>query len=113
MVNKIPVKPKQRWEVIFRENNKWQCGIYVPEFTSKNQITFLEKHNVPEFFYLVRGSITLVLSRDGKEIVEVPMEKNVIYIVDEWHNAYRPRGKEGVALVIERVDVKTEFLKLK
>ncbi len=113
MVNKIHIKPKQRWEVVFRENNKWQCGIYVPEFTSKNQVTFLEKHNAPELFYLVRGSITLILSRDGKKITEVPMEKNIIYIVDEWHNAYRPEGVEGVALVIEREDIKTKFLKLK
>ena len=55
----------------------------------------------------------LVLSENGKEIIEVPMEENTIYIVSEWHNAYRPKGVKGIALVIERTNVKTEFLKLK
>ena len=43
---------------------------------------------------------------------EVPMKEGVIYIVDEWHNAYRPGNVEGIALVIERVGVKTEYIKL-
>jgi len=113
MVNKIPIRPRQRWEVVFKDNNRWQCGIYVPEFTSRDQIVWLEKHDGPELFYLVEGSIVLVLSENGKEIIEVPMEKNTIYIVNEWHNAYRPKGVKGVVLVIEKTDVKTEFLKLK
>ncbi|RLG72997.1 MAG: hypothetical protein DRO23_09675 [Thermoprotei archaeon] len=113
MVVRIPIKPKQRWEVVFKDNNRWQCGIYVPEFTSKDQVTWLEKHDGPELFYLVEGSIVLVLSENGKEIIEVPMEENTIYIVNEWHNAYRPKGVKGVALVIEKTNVKTEFLKLK
>ncbi len=113
MVTKIPIRPKRRWEVVFKDNNRWQCGIYVPEFTSREQIAWLEKHDGPELFYLVGGSIVLVLSEDGKEIIEVPMEKNTIYIVNEWHNAYRPKGVKGAALVIEKTDIKTEFLKLK
>ena len=31
------------------------------------------------------------------------------YIVDEWHNAYRPNGETGIALVIEKTDIKTEY----
>ncbi len=112
-MQEIEIKPKGRWEVVFREADKWQCGIYVPEFTSIEEITWLEKHDAPELFYLVRGSVVLVLSPDGKEIREVPMREGVIYVVDEWHNAYRPRGVEGIVLVIERVGISTQYLKLK
>jgi len=113
VVHEIPVRPKQRWEVVFEENGKWRCGIYVPEYTSKNQVECLEKHNAPELFLLVKGKIVLLLSHDSKEVVEVPMKEEVVYIVDEWHNAYRPNGEEGVALVIERTDIETKFLKTK
>jgi len=34
------------------------------------------------------------------------------YIVNEWHNAYRPNGEKGVAIVIEKINIKTEFAKL-
>ena len=40
------------------------------------------------------------------------MEEGKIYIVEEWYNAYRPDGCEGVALVIERMDIKTEYVKI-
>ena len=41
------------------------------------------------------------------------MEPGKIYIVDEWHNAYRPNGVEGIALVIEKPDIKTEYAEIK
>ncbi len=54
-----------------------------------------------------------MLSDDGKTIREVNMEKNMIYIVEEWHNAHRPGGCEGVALVIEAPDIKTVYREIK
>ena len=98
MVHEIPIKPRQRWEIIFEENGRWRCGVYVPEHSA--------------LFLLIRGRIVLLLSKDGRSIVEKPMEEGKIYIVEEWHNAYRPGGCEGVALVIERMDIKTEYVKI-
>ncbi|RLG79630.1 MAG: hypothetical protein DRO40_12520 [Thermoprotei archaeon] len=109
----INVIPRQRWEIVFRDNDSWQAGIYYPEYISREEIDILEKHNVPELFYLIQGEIILVLSRDLKEIKEVPMEPGKLYIIDEWHNAYRPNGKNGVALVIERTNVKTIYTRIK
>lgn len=113
MVVEIPIKPRGRWEVVFKDDNAWQCGIYVPENTSLNDVKFLEKHDAPELFYLIEGSIVLVLSPDGEKVIEVPMEGGKLYIVTEWHNAYRPNGSPGTALVIERVGIKTEYIKLR
>jgi len=112
MVSKIIIRDDLRWNVIFKDDERWQCGIYVPENSDRSQIKRMEKHDGSELFYLIDGNITLVLSEDGKKIVEVPMEKNIVYIVNEWHNAYRPNGIKGISLVIEKTGVKTEFLTL-
>jgi len=112
MVSKIIIKGDMRWNVVFKDEERWQCGIYVPENSDRSQIKRMEKHDGPELFYLIEGNITLVLSEDGKKITELPMEKNIVYIVNEWHNAYRPNGMKGISLVIEKTGVKTEFLNL-
>ena len=112
MVHEIPIKPRQRWEIIFEENSRWRCGVYVPEHSARSEVKYLERHDAPELFLLIRGRIVLLLSKDGRSIVEKPMEEGKIYIVEEWHNAYRPGGCEGVALVIERMDIKTEYVKI-
>lgn len=104
----IDVRTEERWKVVFREGEKWQVGLYSPENTSLEEIKTLEKHDAPELFMLVRGSMVLVVEEDGN-LREVPLEYGKLYIVEEWHNAYRPGGKEGVALVVERPDIKTEF----
>ena len=109
----IKISPGKRWEVVFRDNDNWQVGIYFPEYTSREQIDVLEKHDAPELFYLVSGRIVLVLSNDLKEIREVEMEPGEIYIVNEWHSAYRPNGENGIALVIEKPSIKTEYARLK
>ncbi|NAZ24724.1 MAG: hypothetical protein GU357_03020 [Thermofilum sp.] len=108
----IEANSKERWQVVFREENKWQVGIYIPENTSLEEVAVLEKHNRPELFFLVKGEIVLVLSRDGSRIEEVKMLPGKIYVVDEWHNAYRPYGREGVALVVEAPDIQTEYIQL-
>jgi len=49
------------------------------------------------------GNIVLILEED-KEIVEV--------IMNMWHNAYRPNGGLGMALVVERDGIVTKFKKM-
>lgn len=49
----LDVSPRSRWEVVLRDNDHWQAGIYVPENTSRSDIRFLEKHDAPELFYLI------------------------------------------------------------
>jgi len=39
----IKISPGKRWEVVFRDNDNWQVGIYFPEYTSREQIDVLEK----------------------------------------------------------------------
>ncbi len=109
----IDIMPKSRWEVVFKDNDNWQAGIYVPEHTSRGDIKLLEKHDSPELFYLIEGEIVLVLSEDLRSFMEVKMVPNKLYIIDEWHNAYRPEGVKGVALVIERTGVKTQYKDIK
>ncbi|MCD6196378.1 MAG: hypothetical protein J7J82_06305 [Staphylothermus sp.] len=105
----LNISPKSRWEVIFKDNDHWQAGIYVPENTSREDIKYLEKHDAPELFYLIEGRIVLVISSDLKTFHEVEMQPGKIYIVDEWHNAYRPEGVKGIALVIEKTNIKTQY----
>jgi len=105
--------PRGRWEVVFRDSDRWQVGVYVPEYTSIGDVVVLEKHDAPELFYLVKGSIVLVLSSDLRGVREVVMEPGRLYVVDEWHNAYRPNGVEGVALVVERTGVRTEYARIR
>ena len=107
----IEVSGRERWRVVFRDSDRWQLGIYVPENEKLEDIEFLEKHDCPELFILVDGRVTLVLS-DGDRLEEVEMEKGKAYVVEAWHNAYRPGGVHGIALVVERPDVKTEYRRL-
>ncbi len=109
----IPVESKERWRVIYKENEKWQCGIYIPENKSLNEIKFVERHNAPELFMLIKGNVTLVIVDEEGNLKEIPMKPEEIYIIATWHNAYRPNGKEGIVLVIERPDIKTEYMSLK
>ncbi|RLF21703.1 MAG: hypothetical protein DRN15_05440 [Thermoprotei archaeon] len=111
MVETIKIEVLERWRVVYKEDEKWQCGIYSPEFSSKEEVSYLERHNAPELFLLIRGEVVLLLSKDGKEVEEVRMKPGIIYIVEEWHNAYSPK-RDGVVLVIERPDIKTEYIRL-
>ncbi len=85
----------------------------MPEFTSLSEVDYLEKHDAPELFLLLEGKVVLVLSEDGAELREVPMERGKLYVVTEWHNAYRPGNCRGVALVVERTGISTTYKKLK
>jgi len=107
----LKMESAERWKVLFKDEEKWLIGLYIPEFESKNEIDRLEKHDAHEFFHLLGGNIVLVLE-EGKEIVEVPLSHSQAVIVNTWHNAYRPNGGLGIALVVERGDVRTKFKKM-
>lgn len=100
----------ERWSVVFADEPQWRAGIYVPENSSREEIVILERHNRPELFLLIEGEIVLVVSSDGVKVEEVPMEPGKLYVVEEWHNAYRPGGKPGKALVIEAAGIQTEYM---
>jgi len=103
---------KSRWSIVFIDDECWRAGIYVPENASPKEVVVLEKHDRPELFILLDGEITLVLSEDGVEVKEVRMEQGKVYVVEEWHNAYRPGNRPGRALVIEAANIQTEYLSI-
>ena len=103
-------KGEGRWRVVFKEG-RWLCGFYRPEFRRREEIIKLEKHNAPELFLLLEGKITLVIKEEGRRIKEIEMKKGEIIVLDCWHNAYSRDGR-GVALVVEREDIETEFMKI-
>lgn len=106
----ISLQSKKRWKIIFRHKNNWRCGIYIPDFTDSSQIQKFEKHDGPELFLLLQGKVTLVLLKH-KRRKEVPLKNDEIVIVNTWHNAYRPKGSKGVALVIEKDNISTQWRK--
>ena len=109
-IKKISLKTKKRWKVVFRDKNKWLSGLYSPEFTKAGEIKKFEKHSGPELFLLLEGRMTLVLlTPKGRE--EIPLKKGEAVIVDTYHNAYRPRGAKGLALVIEKDNISTQWKK--
>lgn len=111
MLKKLSLKSRVRWKVIYEEG-KWLIGIYRPEFRNADEIGLLEKHSAPEFFLLLDGEVTLIVSEDGRKIKRVKMKKGEGIVLDNWHNAYSERG-DGVALVVERCGVKTKFVKIR
>ena len=108
MAKKIPLEGKKRWRVLFRESDRWLAGLYIPENRTREDVKVLEKHNASELFMLLDGNVTLVLKSDRGKARNVPLRKNELVIVDEWHNGYG-RGK---ALVIERSTNRTESMEL-
>ena len=110
-MEKIDLYSNERWKVIFNDDMKWRVGIYVPENKSLEEISYLEAHNAPELFLLLKGKVNLVISEDLQSYKIISMEKYKIYIVNEWHNAFRI-GDEGIALVVERSDIATKYEKV-
>lgn len=108
----IQLEAEERWRVVFKDRDRWQVGVYVPENISSEEVLILERHDCPELFLLIEGRVVLVLSEDGLNIKEVEMEPGKLYIVEEWHNAYRPGGGKGVVLVVEAPGVQTEYISL-
>ena len=101
------------WQVICGDKDHWRVGIYSPDATSFESIERLEKHSCPEFFLLLSGNISLLLINSGK-IETITLEPLKPILVDTWHEAYCPYGKNaGIALVVERDAFTTEYKSIK
>jgi hypothetical protein len=105
------IEAKSEWDELFKDKGKWLFGIYFPKAMDRSEVKKLEKHKYPELFYLIDGEVNLVLKED-KEIKELPLKKDEVVIVDTWHNGYRPMGKNGICLVIERDKNPTRYMKI-
>ncbi|MGQ9515435.1 MAG: hypothetical protein ACUVTL_10400 [Thermoproteota archaeon] len=102
----------KEWKVIARDSSSWACGIYTPKNRSIDDVKFLEKHDCPELFYLLKGSVKLVvMRRDRKEII--PLTKKKAIVVNTWHNGFSDSKRNGAALVVERGKVSTRYMRLK
>jgi hypothetical protein len=110
-IKEAPVKAIREWKVIARDGRSWACGIYAPKNRSVEDVKFLEKHDCPELFYLLTGSVKLVVMRHGRKEV-IPLTRKKAIVVDTWHNGFSDGRKKGMALVIERGKVSTQYMKL-
>ena len=100
----------ERWKVHFKDEGNWLLGVWIPEFSSREEVSYLERHEKPELFLLLKGKIVMLLSEDGKNIKEVELESGKPLVVYGWHNGYRVG--EGEALVVEWDGNTTEYLEV-
>ncbi|MEI6079673.1 MAG: hypothetical protein WCQ53_03435 [bacterium] len=101
------------WQVICGDKDHWRVGIYSPDAVSLDAVDRFEKHSCPEFFLLLSGEISLLLINNG-EIEIITLEPLKPILVDTWHGAYCPCGKNtGTALVVERDAFTTEYKSIK
>ncbi len=102
--------PPGRWQVLCGDGGHWRVGLYSPELSSLEEVRELERHDCPEFFWLVSGHVTLVLSDGAGGLREVPLEPGRPVLVEAPHSGYCPDGPHtGVALVVERDVFSTEY----
>jgi len=111
VIKEAPIRFAKEWRVIAKDKRSWACGIYVPKNRSIGDIRFLEKHDCPELFYLISGSVKLVTMDRGMVRVIRLTRKNAV-VVDTWHNGFSDGKVPGAALVIERGKVRTQYLRL-
>jgi len=97
------------WQVLFGDENHWRMGIYSPALSSASEVIELERHDCPELFVLLSGSLTLVL-KDGGSLRELPLEQHRPILVTAPHSGFCPDGPfSGRALVVERDSFDTEY----
>lgn len=102
--------PTTRWQVLAGDAGHWRVGLYSPDLSCRDEVTELERHDCPEFFWLVSGRVTLVLSDGHGALREVPLEQGRPILVTAPHSGYCPDGPHtGVALVVERDEFWTEY----
>ncbi len=102
--------PPARWQVLCGDAGHWRAGLYSPDLSSAGQVVELERHDCPEFFWLVSGRVTLVLADGAGGLREVPLQPGRPVLVRGPHSGYCPDGPHtGVALVVERDEFATEY----
>jgi len=105
----IAPEKKVRWQVLCGDRDHWRVGIYMPAEASRAEVKELERHDCPEFFLLLSGALTLVLS-EGGAVRELPLEIGRPALVTAPHSGFCPDGPHtGAALVVERDAFDTEY----
>ncbi|HNS99597.1 MAG TPA: hypothetical protein PLJ27_17705 [Polyangiaceae bacterium] len=98
-----------QWQVLCGDTHHWRMGMYSPKETSRAELHNLERHDCPELFVLLHGSLTLVIA-ESSGLREIVLEPHVPVLVAAPHAGYCPRGPySGVALVVERDSFDTEY----
>lgn len=99
-----------RWQVMCGDEGHWRVGLYSPGESDISQVRELERHDCPEFFWLISGRMILVLSNETGETRQVPLEPGRPILVTLPHSGYCPDGPyTGQALVIEQDEFNTEY----
>jgi len=111
-VNKLlEIAKGERWQVLCGDEGNWRVGIYSPGETCADDIAELEKHDIPEFFLLLSGRMSLLLSEAGK-LKEFVLEEGKPTLITAPHCGFCPDGPHsGTALVVERDAFNTEYRK--
>jgi hypothetical protein len=105
----LSTRPNVRWQVICGDTGHWRVGTYSPPESKCEEVIELERHDCPEFFLLLDGALTLVLSENGK-LRELPLKPGKPVLVTAPHSAFCPAGPHtGTALVVERDEFETEY----
>ncbi len=91
----------------FKNNVGWRIGIinYAEKF-DKDNITYLEKHNLTdEAFILLNGTAHLLL---GENFNRVELKAGKVYNVkcDEWHNIIL--SKDATVVVVENINTSAD-----
>jgi len=101
----------ERWQVVCGDAGHWRVGIYSPGESSPADIAELEKHDIPEFFLLLSGRMSLLLS-EGGNLHELALEIGKPTLISAPHCGFCPDGPHtGTALVVERDAFSTEYRK--
>jgi hypothetical protein len=106
-----PLGPAERvrWWVVCGDEGHWRVGLYSPPEGCREDVKELERHDCPEFFLLLEGAMTLLVS-DGGKLRDLPLEKEKPVLVTAPHSGYCPDGPyKGLALVVERDAFNTEY----
>lgn len=105
----LTIEPKLRWQVLCGDAGHWRVGIYSPPESSRDDVVELERHDCPEFFLLLEGALTLVISNRGR-VRDLPLKPGKPVLVTAPHSGYCPGGPHtGSALVVERDEFETEY----
>jgi len=101
----------ERWQVVCGDAGHWRVGIYSPGESRQADIAELEKHDIPEFFLLLSGRMSLLLSENGK-LRELALDIGKPTLISAPHCGFCPDGPHtGTALVVERDAFGTEYRK--
>jgi len=83
--------------------------MYSPSESTAAQLAELEKHDCPELFLLVSGSLTLVVA-EPSGTRELALQPGVPVLIASPHSGYCPNGPHtGVAFVVERDEFDTDY----